>query len=66
MMDGVGTFSMIKRVTFRLSQFRLNYQSGSLFGCQKGTFSIDKNILSGNYSGMVVSVAGWGSFHAPF
>jgi hypothetical protein len=43
MMGGVGTFSMIKRVTFRLSRFRLNGPSGSLFGCQKGTFSIDKN-----------------------
>jgi hypothetical protein len=40
---GVGTFSIIKRVCFRASQFRQNRPGGSVFGHQVGTFSVDKN-----------------------
>ena len=41
--DGVGHFSIVKRVHFRLSRFRKICSSGSFFDCQMGTFSIDKN-----------------------
>jgi hypothetical protein len=41
--DGVGHFSIVKRVHFQLSRFRQNCSSGSFFDCQKGTFSLDKN-----------------------
>ena len=42
--DEVGTFSVVKRVLFQLSRFRQNSPSGSVFDCQMGTFSLDKNI----------------------
>jgi hypothetical protein len=41
--DGVGHFSIVKRVRFQLSRFRRNCSSGSFFDCQMGTFSLDKN-----------------------
>ena len=44
--DDVGHFSTAKRVLFQLSRFRRNCSSGSFFDCQKGTFSLDKNIGS--------------------
>jgi hypothetical protein len=41
--DGVGHFSIVKWVLFRLSGLRRNCSSGSFFDCQMGTFSLDKN-----------------------
>jgi len=41
--DEVGTFSAVKWVLFRLSRFRQNSPGGSVFDCQMGTFSFDKN-----------------------
>ena len=41
--DEVGTFSAVKWVLFQLSRFRQNSPSGSVFDCQMGTFSLDKN-----------------------
>ena len=47
--DGVGHFSIVKRVLFQLSRFRRNCSSGSFFDCQMGTLSLDKNILVDDY-----------------
>ena len=43
--DGVGHFSIVKRVLFQLSRFRRNCSSGSFFDCQMGTLSLDKNSI---------------------
>jgi hypothetical protein len=42
---GVGLFSMIKWVCFRLSKFWLIHASGYFFDDQMGLFSVDKNSL---------------------
>ena len=41
--DAVGSFSTIKWGHFRLSKFTLMAQSGFIFDCQMGSFSLDKN-----------------------
>ena len=41
--DTVGSFSTVKWGHFRLSKFTLMGQSGFIFDCQTGSFSLDKN-----------------------
>ena len=59
--DGVGHFSIVKRVLFQLSRFRRNCSSGSFFDRQMGTFSLDKNTSAKLESKVNLGMVRWTS-----